>query len=99
MPVLNRGRTTIHNLDTLLRQRTYQIVAGYEDCNDANIARQDPALKTACGRKLNDEDLGSQATLSRLENAITRNDMYRTGGYFVDLYIRRNRKRKPKIYE
>jgi hypothetical protein len=90
------NRYTDHNLETLLRQRTYQIVAGYEDCNDANVVRKDPALKTACGRKLSDEDLGSQPTLSRLENAITRNDLYRIGEYFVDLYIRRKRKRKPK---
>ena len=90
------SRYTDHNLETLLRQRTYQIVAGYEDCNDANVVRKDPALKTACGRKLSDEDLGSQPTLSRLENAITRNDLYRLGGCFVDLYIRRNRKRKPQ---
>jgi hypothetical protein len=85
-----------HDLETLLRQRSYQIVAGYEDCNDANVIRKDPALKTACGRKLSDEDLGSQPTLSRLENAVTRKDLYRIGEYFVDLYIRRNRKRKPK---
>jgi hypothetical protein len=89
-------RYTDHDLETLLRQRTYQIVAGYEDCNDANIVRKDPALKSACGRKLSDEDLGSQPTLSRLENAITRNDLYRMGGYLIDLYIRKNRKRKPK---
>ena len=90
------NRYTDHDLKTLLRQRTYQIVAGYEDCNDANVIRRDPALKTACGRKLSDEDLGSQPTLSRLENAITRNDLYRIGEHFVDLYIRRNRRRKPR---
>jgi hypothetical protein len=85
-----------HDLETLLRQRAYQIVAGYEDCNDANIVRKDPALKTACGRRLNDDDLGSQPTLCRLENSVTNKDLYRIGEYFVDLYIRRNRKRKPK---
>ncbi len=79
------NRYTDHNLETLLRQRTYQIVAGHEDCNDANVVRKDPALKTACGRKLSDEDLGSQPTLSRLENAITRNDLYRIGECFVNL--------------
>ena len=31
------NRYTDHNLETLLRQRTYQIVGGYEDCNDANV--------------------------------------------------------------
>lgn len=90
------NRYTDHDLETLLRQRTYQIVAGYEDCNDANVVRRDPALKTACGRKLSDEDLGSQPTLSRLENSVNNHDLYRTGEYFVNLYIRRKRKRKPK---
>lgn len=90
------SRYTDHNLETLLRQRTYQIVAGYEDCNDADVVRRDPALKAACGRLLSDNDLGSQPTLSRLENSITHKDLYRLGEYFVDLYIRRKRKKKPK---
>lgn len=85
-----------HDLETLLRQRAYQVVAGYEDCNDADVVRRDPALKAACGRMLSDNDLGSQPTLSRLENSITRQDLYRIGEYFVDLYIGRKRKKKPK---
>jgi hypothetical protein len=90
------SRYTEHTLETLLRQRAYQIVAGYEDCNDADVVRRDPALKAACGRILSDKDLGSQPTLSRLENSITSKDLHRLGEYFVDLYIRRKRKKKPK---
>lgn len=90
------ARYVDHALVTLLRQRIYQVVAGYEDCNDANVVRREPALKAACGRKLRDEDLSSQPTLSRRENAITRKDLYHVGEYFLDLYIRRNRKRKPR---
>ena len=90
------ARYTDHDLLTLLRQRIYQIVAGYEDCNDANFLRKDPALKAACGRTPSDKELGSQPTLSRLENTATQEDLYRMGQWFVDLYIRRNRKRKPK---
>ncbi len=89
-------RYTDHDLLTLLRQRIYQIVAGYEDCNDANFLRKDPALKAACGRMPSDKELGSQPTLSRLENTVTQEDLYRMGQWFVDLYVRRNRKRKPK---
>jgi hypothetical protein len=89
-------RYTDHNLLTLLRQRVYQIVAGYEDCNDADFLRKDPALKAACGRMPSDKELGSQPTLSRLENNVTQEDLYRMGQWFVDLYVRRNRKRKPK---
>ena len=53
-----------------LRQRIYQIVLGYEDCNDADRLRLDPVLQTACDRTPDDPiGLSSQPTLSRLENA------------------------------
>jgi hypothetical protein len=35
-------RHTDHSLLQLLRQRIYQVAAGYEDCNDANHLRVDP---------------------------------------------------------
>jgi hypothetical protein len=85
-----------HSMVELLRQRIYQVVAGYEDCNDANLLRKDPALKAACDRLLSDKDLASQPTLSRLENAVTTRDLYRMAEGFVQLYIKRNRKRKRK---
>ena len=57
-----------HSLLELIRQRVYQIAAGYEDCNDANRLRFDPALKLAVGRApRTGADLASQPTLSRLE--------------------------------
>ncbi len=59
-----------HELLTLLRQRIYQIVAGYEDCNDADILRKDSAFKAACDRLLSDKDLASQPTLSRFETRL-----------------------------
>lgn len=85
-----------HDMMSLLRQRLYQIVAGYEDCNDATLLRRDPALKAACGRLLSDKDLASQPTLSRLENSVTSKDLYRMGQQFVQLYIRRKKKQQPK---
>jgi len=85
-----------HALVTLFRQRIYQVVAGYEDCNDADILRRDPAFKAACDRLLSDKDLASQPTLSRLENSVSAKDIYKIGEYFLQLYIKRNRKRKPK---
>ncbi len=62
------ARYVTHELDVLLRQRLYQIAAGYEDVNDANRLRNDPTFQivAADGRTT----LGSQPTLSRLENAI-----------------------------
>jgi Transposase DDE domain group 1 len=61
-----------HSLLSLLRQRLYQIAAGYEDCNDATTLRFDPALKLAVGRApTSGADLASQPTLCRLEQMIT----------------------------
>ena len=51
----------------------YQIAAGYEDCNDAEFLRIDPALRLAIGK---DHKAGaSQSMLSRLENDILGNAM------------------------
>ncbi len=62
------ARYITHGLDVLVRQRLYQIAAGYEDVNDADRLRHDPTFQVvaADGRTT----LGSQPTLSRLENAI-----------------------------
>ena len=90
------SRYADHSMMELLRQRIYQVVAGYEDCNDANILRKDPALKAACDLLLSDPDLASQPTLSRLENSVTSKDLYRIAEQFLQVYIRRNKKRKPK---
>lgn len=57
-----------HPLESLLRQRIYQIAAGYEDCNDATYLRDDPTLQLVAGRP--GETLASQPTLSRLENSV-----------------------------
>ena len=62
---------TQHSCTDLLRQRVYQIAAGYEDCNDANELRKDPALCLALGK--NNAYAASQSLLSRFENKILGN--------------------------
>lgn len=88
---------TRHRLLEMVRQRLHQIVAGYEDCNDADSLRADPILKTVCDRLPDsDPDLASQPTLSRLENAVDIKDLMRLGRWLLKLYIRRIKKRRPK---
>src|SRR5918998_6488464 len=72
-----RRRTGQHALDTLVRQRVFQIACGYEDQDDADTLRHDPLLKLVCGR-LPDTGapLASQPTLSRLDNALHRRACY-----------------------
>jgi hypothetical protein len=48
-----------HDSLALLRQRVYQIVAGYEDANDSDRLRHDPLLQIVADQKLG-HALGSQ---------------------------------------
>jgi len=75
----NRSQDRItHKLESLLKQRIYQIAAGYEDANDSDSLRKDAILKIAANKLPDSEnDLGSQSTISRLENSISRTDLYR----------------------
>jgi hypothetical protein len=59
-----------HSVASILRARVLAIACGYEDGNDLDRLRGDPAFKLACGR-LPDSgaDLCSQPTVSRWENA------------------------------
>lgn len=59
-----------HLLPDILRARIFAIACGYEDADDLDRLRFDPALKLACGR-LPDRgrELCSQPTISRWENA------------------------------
>ncbi len=77
-----------HGLLELCSQRVFQIASGYEDANDCNDLRSDPILKMACD-KLPDseEELGSQPTMCRFENAPSRTDLYRLGEALVDIFI------------
>ena len=77
-----------HSLEDLLRQRVFQIAQGYEDATDCNDLRGDPAFKVGCQRApLSGDDLGSQPTMSRLENSISRRDLYRLAQALADSFI------------
>ena len=82
-----------HNIEQLLRQRSYQIISGYEDANDSDELRHDPIFKIVCD-KLNDP-LASQPTISRFENSLSRQDLYRIAQAFVDTFIS-SYKKAPK---
>jgi hypothetical protein len=60
----------VHALSDILRARILAIACGYEDADDLDHLRGDPALKLACGRLPDSgRDLCSQPTMSRCENA------------------------------
>ena len=60
----------VHSLPDMLRARILAIACGYEDADDLDHLRRDPALKLACGHLPDSgRDLCSQPTMSRCENA------------------------------
>ncbi len=84
------ARRVEFSVQELVRQRVYQIAAGYEDQNDAQTMRRDPVLRTACDRSPSGEDwLGSQSTLSRLENGVSARDVNRMRAALEDEWVAR----------
>src|SRR4029434_2577242 len=72
----------------LLKQRVFQIAAGYEDANDANTLRHDPIFKLLLDRlPETGTPLASQPTLARFENRVSRTARYRMALVFVDQFL------------
>jgi hypothetical protein len=79
-----------HSQEEMLAQRIYSIALGYEDLNDHDTLRRDPALQVATERiRREDEDqsLSSPSTLCRLENRISRESLSRIAKVFVEQFI------------
>lgn len=77
-----------HTIKEMLTQRVFQIAAGYEDCNDCNDLREDMIFKACAGRlPQTGLSLASQPTMSRLENSIESQDLYRIGQELVDTFV------------
>lgn len=77
----------VHPLPEILLARILAIACGYEDADDLDHLRADPAFKLACGRLPESGlDLMSQPTVSRLENTPGLRDLIRLGRVMVDLY-------------
>jgi hypothetical protein len=76
-----------HRLAEILLARILAIACGYEDADDLDSLRTDPAFKLACGRlPESGADLMSQPTVSRWENAPNLRELVKLGGVMVDLY-------------
>jgi len=77
-----------HPLYELISQRVFQIACGYEDGNDCNMLRDDPIFKLSVGKlPKSGEALASQPTMSRLENSVSRSDLYRIARCIADSFI------------
>lgn len=63
-------------------------MAGFEDADDCDRLCGDGILKMCAGRATSDEtDLASQPTMTRLENRLSRKELFDIGECFVDDFI------------
>lgn len=86
-----------HTYGELLSQRVVQICHGYEDANDCDYLKDDPAIKVAVGRRPDSPDsLCSQPTMSRLENSVGIRDLIRLFYGFVDHFLE-SYEREPEM--
>jgi len=76
-----------HSVLSLFRQRLYQIIAGYEDVNDADRLRHDPVFQILADQPLG-ESLGSQPTLSRWENSPSPRDLVKLQDALLDWFVK-----------
>ncbi len=76
-----------HTFLEMTRMRVYGILADYADQNDHDVLRSDPIFKLICDRSIHDDDLASQPTLSRFENAIDIRSFSRLRDVLIDQFI------------
>ena len=69
-----------HDIHNIVSARVFGIACGYEDANDHDELRNDPAFKVACDHLPQAHGvLASQPTISRLENTVSARDLVRMG--------------------
>jgi len=78
----------VHQQREMLAQRLFAVAAGYEDLNDHQALREDPALQAATGKVPEpDKPLASPPTLCRLEQRVTRQSLVEMSKLFVEIFL------------
>lgn len=76
-----------HSVLEMARSRLFGIIAGHEDQNDHDAPRSDAIFKMIADRLPDDDDLASQPTLSRFENAVMPADLLRLEDGFIQRFV------------
>lgn len=74
-----------HSLLKMIKQRIYGLALGYEDLNDHDHLRKDPALQIAVDQE---KELASTSTLWRMEQNADREAMVKIHELLFDIFIK-----------
>jgi len=89
LPDTRNQLLVIHSYAAMVTARMMAIAAGYEDADDLDALRHDPALLIACNRAPEGgHDIPSQPSISRLENLADVKTLYRIGIGYIDFFCR-----------
>jgi hypothetical protein len=78
----------VHDQRTMIAQRVTALALGYEDLNDHQTLRADPALQVAAGKLPEaDRTLASPPTLCRMENRVDRKALVQVSEVLVEQFI------------
>jgi hypothetical protein len=78
----------VHDQKAMLLQRIVSIALGYEDLNDQQTLRTDPALQLTAGTQPEEDcPLASPSTLCRLENRVNRKALVKLSKVLVDQFL------------
>ena len=89
LPDTRNPLLVVHSYADMVTARMMAIAAGYEDADDLDALRTDPALLIACNRAPEGgHDIPSQPTISRLENLADVKTLYRIGIGYIDFFCR-----------
>ena len=81
-------RRIVHEQREMLAQRIFSVALGYEDLNDQQTMRDDPALQVAAGKEADpDGPLASPPTLCRLENRVGRQALVAMSKLLVEHFL------------
>lgn len=85
--ISDRRRKPDHTALSMVQQRVFGILAGYEDQNDHDTLRSDPIFKMLAGRDPSSDELASQPTISRLENSATPANLLEMEQWFIEKFL------------
>lgn len=83
-----------HSIEKLLKQRTFMLMQGYEDCNDVHHLKHDPLFEDVLGG-----EMASQPTLSRFENSIDKKTIFNLCYAWLYRYVKSLKGRKRIIID